>query len=310
MSHIDLSVIIPARDDSRLLHAIIQEIRTLAPRAEVIVVCHQPSPATREQIQQNDAHLICSDQVFTYDEGRGLGARHATRSVLLFLDDQVVWPGKQLEKYVKHAANGTDLVLTANPNAVSSDSFFSRRMTYLLLNHIVQRKDLGIASLYEAPFALARKAAEQLDLFSDLFSFNPAALLVQGILQKLDLRTIQAPLIRKRGLNRGRKLHSSLQKVMTQHAEAINLWMQEREGRGGLWDGDRYRPLLQVAGNLHLRSVYRSHEWEILQRSGWDGRRRTKKASNDSKQRKRSLVKGKQTASKRDHRGTTRRKNR
>ncbi|MCM3082094.1 glycosyltransferase [Brevibacillus invocatus] len=306
MNQIDVSVIIPARDDSRWLHAIIQEIRSMAQSAEVIVVCHQPSPVTMEQIQKYDATLIYADKAITYDEGRGIGALHASGNVLLFLDDQVVRPYKQLEKLLKHIEKGSDIVLSRDLNPASSDQVLSRKMTYHLLNHIVRRQDLGSASLYEVPFAMTRKAVDHVDPMP----FIPAVILVESILQKLTVRAIPAIIMEKRRTNAGQTMNSSSQKVLDEHAQAMSLWMQQRGERNGLWDGDRYRPLLQVSGSLHLRSVYRSHEWEILQGRGWDEKRRSKKAASIKKNRKHALVKGKQTALKRDHRGSTGRKNR
>lgn len=307
MNQIVVSVIIPARDDSKWLHPIIQEIRTMAQPVEVIVVCHQPSLATMEQIQKNDAVLIDTEEAITYDEGRGIGARHASGNVLLFMDDLAVRPCKQLEKFLQHIEKGTDLVLTRDQKPASSDQALSRRMAYLLLNHIAQRQDLGSASLYEVPFAMTRKAFDQLDFKP----FNPAVMLVEAIMQKFTVRAIPSKILGKRRTKAVQTMESSLQKILDEHAQAMSLWIQQRGKRGGLWDGNRYRPLLQVPGNLHLRSVFRSHEWEILQGRGWDEKRRSKKTTNNKKQqRARALVKGKQTAFKRDHRGSARRKDR
>lgn len=307
MNQIDVSVIIPARDDSRWLHPIIQEIRSMAKPAEVIVVCHQPSPATLEQIQKNDAVLIDTEDAITYDEGREIGARHASGNVLLFMDDQAVRSCKYLEKFLQHIEKGTDLVLTRDQKPASSDQVLSRRMAYLLLNHIAQRQDLGSASLYEVPFAMTRKAFDQL-VFKP---FIPAVMLVEAIMQKLTVRAIPSKILGKRRTMALQTMDRSTQKILDEHAQALSLWMQQRGERGGLWDGNRYRPLLRVPGNLHLRSVYHSHEWEILQGRDWDEKRRSKKTPNSKKQQgARALVKGKQTAFKRDHRGSRRRKDR
>ncbi|RNB73209.1 DUF4350 domain-containing protein [Brevibacillus panacihumi] len=298
----DVSVILPIFAVHRRLLAIIRAAKQLILSTEVLVICRnsQLSPVAREKIEKAGGRVIPADGDFSEEECRRIGSREAAGNILLFLDDRQLLIPKQLHTYVEAVRRGGDIVMTICRDSSMQTRTSSRTMPQYLLNHVAGREELGSASLYDAPFALSRHAMQTLEFAHS----SPPVVQINAFLQKMKVSVVRR--------QTKPKVQVPIQKFLQDHTSALNTWMNVHGDRGGLWDGGRYRPLLQVPGHLHLRSVYRSSDWESMREGEWDETRKSKKTDTSRKKRRKKTAKSILTrqsgASKRHRRGQSGRK--
>lgn len=299
----DVSVILPVFAVHRRLFALIRAARQLAFSTEVLMICPDSllSPDVRAKIEKAGGNVISVDESISVEECRRIGSREAAGEVLLFLDDRPLLLPTQLDAYVEVIRRGGDVVMTACRDSRLPTRTSSRKMTQSLLNHVAGRGELGSASLYDAPFALSRYAMETLEFASS----SPPVVQIKAFLQKMKVSVL-------RGQCRpGMKVASK--RFLTDHTSALNTWMEVHGDRGGLWDGGRFRPLLQVPGHLHFRSVYRSSDWESMREGEWGETHKSKKADSSPKKRGQKAAKASRSrqsgTAKRHRRGVSGRKN-
>lgn len=299
----DVSVILPVIAVHRRLLALIRAAKQLALSTEVLMICResQLSPAARAKIEKAGGNVISVDESFSEEECRRIGSREAAGEILLFLDDRELLLPKQLLAYVEAIRRGGDVVMTVCRDSSLPKRASSRKMTQYLLNHVAGRGELGSASLYDAPFALSRYAMETLEFASS----SPPVVQIKAFLQKMKVSVL-------RGRSKpGMKV--ATERFLQDHTSALNTWMEVHGDRGGLWDGGRYRPLLQVPGHLHLRSVYRSSDWESMREGEWGETRKSTKTDSSPKKRGQKTAKAthprQSGASKRHRRSVSGRKN-
>lgn len=249
----EVSVIIPASDEGVKIPLMINLVKKLSPSIEVIVVCTGEAPITSLLAYGSGARVIHVGSLFTYDEGRAIGGYHARGDYLLFLDERLSVPLRDLKKYVNAIKQGWDVVMTSGSGPSSQDNGTPEKMAILLLNHLTGNANMGTGSMYKIPYALNRKAFEQIGYQS--LAVPPIAQ-VKAILHNLSVKWIQPddPLVWNQAPVQ--TMIKNTRQILGDHMEAITLLTQGKGSRGGLPDGERYRNILQVPGSLHLRSVY------------------------------------------------------
>ncbi|WP_312116567.1 hypothetical protein [Brevibacillus reuszeri] len=268
----EVSVIIPAGDESSSIIQTIQMARKLSSALEVIVVCPGQKTYTTQKARILGAQVVHSHSVITYDEGRSLGAMYAKGETLLFLDERVRATSVLLNRIIDATNKGWDVVLTAYTPASSKSKPSSQRMAARFLNCISGKTELGAASLCFVPYALKQRAIERLG--HQLLRTPPLALAFAGK-AGLSITSIPSKTPLKWNKEADRTMHKQTQVILQEHAEAIRFLLQEKGQRAGLPDGDRFRILLQAPGLLHLRSVFYQEPSE-REGNGWGAKRKAK----------------------------------
>ncbi|QRG65580.1 glycosyltransferase [Brevibacillus choshinensis] len=257
----ELSVIIPASDEAVKIPHLINLVKKLSTSIEVIVVCTGDAPITSLLAHGSGARVIHVGSHFTYDEGRAIGGYHARGDELLFLDERLSVPLQVLRKYVKAIKQGWDVVITSDSCPCSQEKRTPEKLAFQLLNHLTGNADMRTGSMYKIPYALNRKAFEQVGYES--LAVPPLAQ-VKAIVRNLSVKWIQpsCPLVWNQAPVQTMIKNTS--RILADHMEAIALLTNGKGSRGGLLDGERYRNMLKVPGSLHLRSVYlqEPNEWE------------------------------------------------
>ncbi|HYG58606.1 MAG TPA: glycosyltransferase [Symbiobacteriaceae bacterium] len=241
------SVIIAAVDETATLPGVLAQAARLRP-AEVIVVANGPDDGVARIAAAAGARVIRHARRVGHDVGRALGAAAASGDTLLFLDADLPLAAGELLPFLQATAEGVDLALNRidpyiQPAARSHPVNAAKRF----LTAVLQRPDLGYASLTAMPHALSRRAVEALG--ADALAVPPVALaravqagLVVAAVHPVD---VVGPNARRPGVNLGRSSPVE-QLILGDHLEAVSwLLAQERSSRGPFGDLGRQRDLLR-----------------------------------------------------------------
>ena len=279
--HRGVSVIIVARRPSRHLEGLLRETQRMTFRKDVIVVCSPDDSRTHALASRRGGIAVLADPHCSAGEKLALGAAQAEGNILLFLDDSACIPAKRLQRFIFPLIKGRDIVLSIYAKRRRS----SHSAASQLLNHVAGKRHLGTGSLCEFPFAMNRLVFDTLEFAASSPPVVQARAMVQGY---------SFGAVRLRGgvpkqpqivcqpspeAESGKAGRLTKDLVLQEHAKAISLLLQEKGERGDLWDGNRFRPLLQVPGRYHLRSVFRTSRdaWEMKRGGGWGEKRKAKR---------------------------------
>ena len=119
----DLSIIIPAKNEANNLAVLLPKIKKLYPDAELIVVDDGSSDATGDVARDNGA--ICVQHHISLGNGAAIksGARAAHGRILVFLDGDGQHNPDDIEKLLNHKQNGIDMVIGARDNKSQATPF-------------------------------------------------------------------------------------------------------------------------------------------------------------------------------------------
>ncbi|WP_199618373.1 glycosyltransferase family 2 protein [Paenibacillus alkalitolerans] len=238
-----LSVIVPARNESRTIGGVVRNARAIMRRTEVIVVVNGSSDLTARVAQRAGARIVRYSEPVGHDVGRSIGARHARGRVLLFVDADFVLPVSTLRSYVRAVLRGQDIVLNSYSGFADAKRMHSTSEAKRLINRIIGRGDLMGSSMTAVPHAMSKRAAYIIGL-SEL-SVPPKAQ-AKAIINGLSVT--RAPLVEVSRLNRrrfGRIGTASVERlILGDHAEAIHYLTEVKGHRAGLTDLWRNRSLL------------------------------------------------------------------
>lgn len=155
-----LSVIIPAMNERRTIRGVIRNAFQIHPNTEVIAVVNGSTDGTAAIAAQCGARLIVHPEPLGHDVGRSIGARAARGEVLLFLDADMVIAASQLRPLVRAVREGVDVALNSYEGPKDKFEVHNVVLAKHALNVILNRSDLGGASLTTVPHALSRRAVE------------------------------------------------------------------------------------------------------------------------------------------------------
>lgn len=165
-----ISIVIPARDESMAIGAVVGKVRKLLPAAEIIVVDDGSLDGTAEAARAQGAEVVRHP----YPKGNGAaiktGARHAQGDILVFLDGDGQHDPEDIPRLLKGIADGHDLVVGARGAASQSSPW--RLAANWVYNHlaswIVGQRIRDLTSGFRA--ARAAPFREFLDLYPNGFS--------------------------------------------------------------------------------------------------------------------------------------------
>lgn len=229
-----VSIIIPARDESRTIAKVIKQAKLVSPDYEIIVVCNGSKDRTPKMAKRAGAtKVVISNTFLGYDVGRSVGAEYASGDILLFLDADTVIPSELLKHYVSKVEEGWDLVL----NEYSGSQKHRASMAKHLLNYMVGRPDLTGSSMSTVPHALSRHALKVIGIQE--LSVPPVAH-ATAIVKGLSVTTCGYI-----NTSKGNRKRPGRRKLMLgDHAEAISYLVSCYGVRGGMTDYGRCREAL------------------------------------------------------------------
>jgi glycosyltransferase involved in cell wall biosynthesis len=235
-----VSVIIPAMNEARSIGAVVREARRVHPHTEVIVVENGSSDRTAKAAEAAGARVLSFPEPLGHDVGRRIGAEAASGQVMLFLDGDIVIPCVRLKPFIQAVCSGADVALNDYHGPVDRASVHPVVEAKHVLNILLNRADLGGASMTGIPHAISRKALDEIGLKSlekpPLFQ---AMILTSG----LRVETVRGIAVGKMNVARKKRNGKDpLADVIIQdHLDAI-AWLTSRLGaRAGYTDLERKR---------------------------------------------------------------------
>jgi len=168
---LNLSIVIPAKNEAENLAILLPRIKELYPDAELIVVDDGSSDGTGDKARENGA--VCIRHHFSLGNGAAIksGARAARGKILVFLDGDGQHNPDDIEKLLNRKHDGFDMVIGARTN--KSQASFARLLANKLYNRFASlmtgRKILDLTSGFRV--VDAKKFKQFLYLLPNGFSY-------------------------------------------------------------------------------------------------------------------------------------------
>ena len=167
----DLSIVIPAKNEAENLATLLPKINKLYPDAELIVVDDGSSDGTGDIARENDAIHIRHH--FSLGNGAAVksGARAASGKILVFLDGDGQHNPDDIEKLLSRKKEGFDMVIGArdNKSQASISRLFANKVYNKFASIMTGRRILDLTSGFRA--VNARKFKQFLYLLPNGFSY-------------------------------------------------------------------------------------------------------------------------------------------
>lgn len=239
-----LSVIISASNEQKTIGPLIDVIAKLKPK-EMIVVDNGSTAKTLDICLKKSATCYSYPYRFGHDIGRAIGAREATGDVLLFLDADIPFTFAQLIPFVIACYEGVDIALNnVNPLYKKRSMLDSVSLAKRFLNHILEKDELGHASLTAVPHAMTRKALETIG--AEHLAIPPKAQVIAAF-AGLNIKAVHP--VDVFAMNKVRERNSNNSNLVEEmiigdHVEAVQ-WVQAASGERGIYhDNIRQRHLI------------------------------------------------------------------
>jgi glycosyltransferase involved in cell wall biosynthesis len=246
-----VSVIVPARNESRTIGKVVRNAKNIMRRSEVIVVVNGSADRTASRARRAGARVVRFNQSLGHDVGRSIGARLARGHILLFVDADFVLPAAVMRSFVLAVLRGSDVVLNRYSGFASATSMHSTAEAKRVLNKISGRPDLAGSSLTAVPHAMTKAAAQQIGY--EHLAVPPKA---QAIAIAMGLTVTRGRLVEVSKLNRRRgrrKEHDPIERlILGDHAEALAYLVEARGHRAGLTDLWRQREYIEGVSQEEL----------------------------------------------------------
>lgn len=148
-THSTLSIIIPAKNEADSIGILVQRLRTLLPRAEILVVNDGSSDDTREIAGASGARVV--DHPYSLGNGAAIktGARQASGDVLLFMDADGQHQPEDISRLLERMTDGFDMVIGARSSGKShanASRFFANGAYNVVASLVTGRKILDLTS--------------------------------------------------------------------------------------------------------------------------------------------------------------------
>lgn len=170
MSYIEISIIIPAKNEAQGLQILLPALRTAYPKYEIIVV-NDGSTDNTEQVARNNGVRVINHP---YSIGNGAciktGARAAKGNILIFMDGDAQHQVKDIGSLLTAYRQGYDMVVGARSRQAQANTarwlgnLFYNKLASLIVNHPIQDLTSGMRIVN------AKKFREFLHLLPNGFS--------------------------------------------------------------------------------------------------------------------------------------------
>ncbi|MCI3919939.1 glycosyltransferase [Paenibacillus sp. TRM 82003] len=250
-THPAVSVVIPARNESRTIGRVVRQARAVGPRTEVIVVVNGSADRTAARAARAGARVVRYKHRLGHDVGRAVGARLARGSVLLFADGDFAIPASTLRGFVRALRGGQDIVLNRYSGFADARRMHSTAEAKRLLNKVAGRPDLLGSSLTAVPHAMTKAAVERIGC--EALAVPPLAqsrAIASGLSVTRGRLVEVARMNRRRGRRPG---HDNVERlILGDHAEALADLAAMRGFRAGLTDLWRRREAIETVAREEL----------------------------------------------------------
>ncbi len=247
------SAVIPVGEERDTIREVVREARK-AGMDEIIVVANGADDETVSRAMQVGANVLVFRQRLGHNVGRAVGAAFSSGETLLFIDGDFVVPAEDLRAYVQAVESGIDVALNdltrlcyrSMPlDAVSAAKYF--------LNCCLRRPELLNGSMTAVPHAISRRVVDAIG-FRNLMI--PPLAQAMAIMGGFDVRNVHYTDVLTP--NRIRPDHAlrggtapAFERIVGDHVEAIDYVLRRTDRRGGFFDGNRNRAILEQLGREH-----------------------------------------------------------
>ena len=134
MSEMEISIVIPAKNEGDSLDQLLKDIKNTVPDAEIIVVNDGSTDNTGKICKKNN--VIVLNHIHSLGNGASIkhGARHATKDVILFMDADGQHRPEDIPKLIKKLKSGYDMVVGARIS--STQASLTRKLGNFLYNKL------------------------------------------------------------------------------------------------------------------------------------------------------------------------------
>ena len=168
---IDLSIVIPAKNEGKSLQKLIPELTALFPGSEIIVVNDGSKDDTSSICKENN--IIEVQHPYSMGNGAAIksGARHAKGEVIVFMDGDGQHRPEDIERLVSQLRDGYDMVVGARSSESQANKgrWMANSLYNQLASFMVGHKVMDLTSGFRA--VRATKFKEFLNMLPNGFSY-------------------------------------------------------------------------------------------------------------------------------------------
>ncbi|TLS51972.1 glycosyltransferase [Paenibacillus antri] len=249
------SAIIPVGEERSTIQEVVREARR-AGVDEIIVVANGADDETVDKAMRVGANVLAFRQRLGHNVGRAVGAAFSTGDVLLFIDGDFVVPANDLQAYIRAAEAGTDVALNdlttlCYREGMPLDAVSAAKY---ILNCCLRRPELLNGSMTAVPHAVRRRVIDAIGFRSLMIPPLAQAKAIRGgfVVRNVHYTDVVTP-------NRIRPDHvlrngtvPAFERIVGDHVEAIDYVLRMTDPRGGFFDGDRNRDIIERLGGERL----------------------------------------------------------
>lgn len=237
-----ISIIVPARNESKRIFTLVRRLVQWVRKPEVVVVANGCTDDTADLAGRAGAKVIQFDEALGHDVPRAVGLSVATGDILIVIDADMLVQPSELTPFVRAIERGVDLALNRYPLPSTPRFRHPTAVAKRTLNCILDRPDLLASSLTAVPHAISRRALDRLGW--RLFAVPPVA---QARAELAGLKVEAAahiPVGLRNPVRRDRPQRIVRDLVIGDCLEAIAVVCEERGHRAGFTDLARRRHVL------------------------------------------------------------------
>lgn len=167
----NISVVMPCKNEGQVVGSVVERIHKVLPSAEIIVVNDGSTDNTKEVAENAGAKVI----THPYSKGNGAaiktGARNATGSVIVFMDSDGQHRPEDIPRLISKLAEGYDMVVgarsaksQASVGRLAANTFYNKLSSWMV-GHKIEDLTSGFRAVN------AEKFREFLHIYPNAFSY-------------------------------------------------------------------------------------------------------------------------------------------
>ena len=185
-----ISVVIPAFNEERAVHATVESVRAVlakidAGNAEVIVVDDGSSDRTAEEAERAGARVIRKPQNIGYGHSLKVGITAAKNDVIVITDADGTYPAESIPDLLAQYRKGFDMVVGSRTGKFYRESWLKSPLRRILQSLVEFTAGRAIPDVNSGLRVFSRKTIMPFfDHLSDAFSFTTSATLAYMLRRK------------------------------------------------------------------------------------------------------------------------------
>lgn len=240
----DVSIIIPACNESKTLRVILPRLIRWSEVKEVLVIANGCTDDTAAVARHMGAKVTEFAKKLGHDTGRAIGAKYATGEYLLFLDADINWKLKDLQPFTRALRQGADISLNRYPAPTDKTFHHPTAVAKRALNLALNHPEWKASSLTTVPHGIRRSVLLDIDWKS--LAIPPLAFARACYAEHQVSRPHYVNVGKlNRYSNRYPRQYTTKDLIIGDHIQAISFLLSAKGARGGFHDGLRKRTVLQ-----------------------------------------------------------------